>query len=132
QVAALAGELIFVALGALGVANSLEDALLDQPVQAVGQDVAGDAQALLEVIEAAQAEKRVADDQQRPALADDLERAGDRAVLSVIVTLQHAFQSIVSISCFTQPGQVASATRGPPCSPATACPGLGFGSLNQP
>src|SRR5207253_3965866 len=63
---------------------------------------------------------------------DDLERAGDRAVLSVIVTLQHAFQSIVSISCFTQPGQVASATRGPPCSPATACPGLGFGSLNQP
>ena len=46
----------------------------------VGQDVAGDAEPLLELLEAGDAEEGVAQDQQRPPLADHLERAGDRAV----------------------------------------------------
>ena len=38
----------------------------------------------------AKAEEGVADDQQRPALADDRQGAGDRALLSFVVALEHA------------------------------------------
>ena len=80
---------VLVSLGPLAVADALEDALVDEPAEAVGEDVARDAEALLELVEAAAAEEGVADDQERPALADDLERPRDRAVLAVVVALQH-------------------------------------------
>src|ERR687892_2000077 len=53
QVAAFVGEPVLVALGPLAVADTLEDSLLDEPVQPVGEDVAGDAKALLQLVEAA-------------------------------------------------------------------------------
>src|SRR5206468_9365665 len=90
EVAALLGQPVLVALGPLAVADPLEDACVDQPIEPVGEDVAGDPEALLELLEPAQAEEGVADDQERPALADDLERPRDRAVLPLVVTLQHA------------------------------------------
>ena len=43
----------------------------------------------MEVTEAAHAVERVTNDQQRPALADHLERAGDRAVLAFVVLTEH-------------------------------------------
>ena len=43
----------------------------------------------LEVVEAAHAEEGVAHDQDRPALADHLERAGDRADLVVVRSVKH-------------------------------------------
>ena len=47
------------------------------------------------------AEEDVADDQERPALADDLERPGDRAVLSFVVAFQHG-SSVAPLSCVKQ------------------------------
>src|SRR5712671_4413335 len=68
-------QLVLVPLRALAVEDALEHAFVDQPVEPVGQNVAGDSEALLEFVEAVQAEQDVADDQQRPALADNLERS---------------------------------------------------------
>src|SRR5438128_182994 len=92
QVETLLRQLVLVPLRALAVEDPLEHALVDQPVEPVGQNVAGDSQALLQLIEAMQAEQDVTDDQQRPALADNLERPRDRTVLAFVVTVQHRRQ----------------------------------------
>ena len=63
--------------------------MLDEPLEPRLQHVARDAEIRLQLVEAAHAEEDVADDQQRPALADDLERAGDRADLVVVVVAEH-------------------------------------------
>ncbi len=55
--------------------SALEQAVLDQLRQAVAEDVRGHAEAALDVGEAAAAEEDVAHHEQRPALADDRERA---------------------------------------------------------
>jgi hypothetical protein len=89
EVDALLAEAVLEALGALLVAPALEQALLGQALEAIGQDVAGDAEAALEVVEAADAQEGVADDEQRPAVAEDLEGAGDGAVLVVVRAGQH-------------------------------------------
>jgi hypothetical protein len=89
EVAALLGEPVLEALGPLAVADPLEDPFLDQPVEPLGEDVAGDPKALLELFEAAQSKEGIAHDQQRPALADDLKRACNRAVLAFVVAFQH-------------------------------------------
>ena len=93
--------MVLVGLGPLAVSDPLENALLDEPVETVGKHVAGDAETLLELVEAAKAEESVADDQQRPALADDLESAGDRALLPFVVALEHAAK-VAGESCITQ------------------------------
>src|SRR2546428_4223190 len=90
QVETLLRQLVLVPLRALAVEDPLEHALVDESVEPVRQHVAGDAEALLEFVEAVQTEQDVADDQQRPALADDLERSRDRTVLAFVVTVQHA------------------------------------------
>ena len=71
EVAALGGEPVLVADRALLVGDPLEDAGVDQLVEAVGEDVAGDAEVVAEVAEAADAPERVAQDQQRPPVADE-------------------------------------------------------------
>jgi hypothetical protein len=63
----------------IGVGNSLEDLVIDEMVEALGEDVAGDPEAGLEVIEAGHAEEGVPDDKQAPPLSDDVEALGDRA-----------------------------------------------------
>ncbi|GAC1603969.1 MAG: hypothetical protein NVS3B21_32860 [Acidimicrobiales bacterium] len=65
---------------ALLVRNLLEDTRPYQTRQSGAQNVSGNAQAFLEVIEAAHAEECVTDDQHRPPLADNLEALGDGAV----------------------------------------------------
>jgi hypothetical protein len=57
----------------------LEDAAVDQVLEARGQHVAGDAQPALPLVEPGDPQERVADDQQRPPLAHHVEGAGDRA-----------------------------------------------------
>jgi hypothetical protein len=42
------------------------------------------------LVEAATSQEDVSDDQERPPLADDLERASDRAVLALVVAFEHA------------------------------------------
>jgi hypothetical protein len=61
------------------VRNALEDSVVDEAVQALGEDVTGDAEAGLEVIEACHAEERVPDDEQAPPLPHDVQALGDRA-----------------------------------------------------
>ena len=51
----------------------------------------------LDLIEAPATEKHVAQHEDRPALADELQGAGDRAVLIGVVAFQHPL--ILSVSC---------------------------------
>ena len=55
-----------------------------------------DVEAPLEVVEAADAEQEVADDQQRPALADDLERPRHRAGLARVVASERHGRDCIS------------------------------------
>ena len=54
-----------------------------------GEHVARDAEAARRTRRSAARRERLAQDQQRPALADQLERAGDRAVLAFVVAVEH-------------------------------------------
>src|SRR5262245_145362 len=90
QVEPLLCQLVLVPLRPLAVQDPLEHTFVDQPVEPVRQNVAGDSQALLQFVEAVQAQQDVANDQQCPALADNLERSRDRTVLACVVTVQHA------------------------------------------
>ena len=56
-----------------------EDAFVDQQFQPRGQHVFRDAEAFLELAEAFNTAKRVSNDQQRPPVADDIQRTGDGA-----------------------------------------------------
>src|SRR5215207_1601796 len=71
------------------IAPALQHALGDEVVEPLGQHAARDAEAGEQPVEAVHAEEHVAQDQQRPALADDLEGAGDGADLLVVVAAEH-------------------------------------------
>ena len=59
------------------VGDALEDPVVHQVVQPPGKDVAGDAQARLEVVETGHAEEGVPDDEQAPPFAHHVEALGD-------------------------------------------------------
>ena len=79
EIAAACGKHIFVPRRMLAVAPPLHELRLDQRVETARQHGGGDAQALLELVEAREAMQRVAQDQDAPPLADALQAAGDRA-----------------------------------------------------
>ena len=81
EVEALRRQPVFVAWGALLVGDLFEDALADEAVEARREHVAGDAEALLHLIEATPSEEHVAQHEQRPALAHELQRTCNRAIL---------------------------------------------------
>ena len=62
------------------IGHSLEHAVVDETGEALVEDVAGDPQSRLQVVEAAHAQKRIANDEQTPPLADDFEALGHGAV----------------------------------------------------
>jgi hypothetical protein len=70
---------------ARAVLASYEHAFADKAIESVGQHRAGDVEVGQEIVEAAYAEEGVADDQDRPALSDELERSSDGAVLELVV-----------------------------------------------
>jgi hypothetical protein len=74
---------VFVAAGA--ILASFEHPFDDKAIESIGQHRAGDIEVGQKIIEAAYAEKAVPDDEDRPALADELERASDRAILELVV-----------------------------------------------
>src|SRR2546421_7230211 len=94
------GQEVFVAAGA--VLASFEHPFGDEAVESVGQHCAGDVEVGQKIVEAAYAEKAVADDEDRPALADELERASDRAGLELVVLPQrhphHSTASVLSLN----------------------------------
>ena len=84
-----ARELIVVAILPGAVGDGLEDPLFDQSVEAIGEDVAGDAEALLELVEPSKTEEGIPNDQEGPPLAHKLEGPRDRAILPLVLTVQH-------------------------------------------
>src|SRR5438067_6808088 len=91
QLTALVRQAIFHACSAAGFAvlRSLENPLLDQQRQPLGQEVARALQDAVELLEPRGAIEALADDQQRPLLAKDLQGAGDRAVARLVVGALH-------------------------------------------
>ena len=76
---ALVGQPILDLAAILGQRLARQDAVLDQPRETVGQDVARDAELRLELLEMVQAVERRAQDHERPALAHRLERGRQAA-----------------------------------------------------
>src|SRR5439155_17227596 len=89
ELAPLVREDVLRSPWALRVGNAFEHVLVAEQLEAVGERVRGDPEALLEVLEPRQAEYGVAQDQQRPTLANDFQRSGNRADLAWIVALEH-------------------------------------------
>ena len=89
ELAALGGENVLAPARALRVGYPLEHMLVAEQLESVGEHVGGDPEALLERLEPRYAEHGITQDQQRPALSDDLQRTSDRANLVRIVALEH-------------------------------------------
>jgi hypothetical protein len=62
------------------VTPPLEDPGVDEAVESIGKHVARDAQVTAELIEASDPEMRVAQDQQAPSVAEQVQAVGDHAV----------------------------------------------------
>ena len=75
---ALLSEVVFEALGPFAVANALEHARVDEAVQAIREHVAGDPEALEQLVEAMESDPDVADHQKRPPVAHHLEARASR------------------------------------------------------
>src|SRR5262249_9475125 len=80
-----------------------QDLVLDQQVEPLGQHRAGNAEVITEVTEAADAVERVPDDQQGPSLADDLQRPGQGAVLTLVGARQCHGSKISLASSVNEP-----------------------------
>ena len=76
--------------GALLVGAPRQDPVCDELVQAVAEDVARDAGVPLDPVEATLADERLAEDEDGVAVADQLERGGDGAVVAIPVGEAHA------------------------------------------
>ena len=74
EVPTLVGQAVLVAQRTFGVRHLRQQTIGDEVVETAGEDVASDAQALLEVVEAAGAEARLTHDQQRPPVAERVDR----------------------------------------------------------
>lgn len=74
QFAALVGEDVFVPRGPLAVELPLQDVLLDQPLEAFGEDLARDPQFGLQLVEPGDADEDVTKDRQRVPLGNEIGR----------------------------------------------------------
>ncbi len=73
----------------LAVAPAPQESVLDEHLQAIAEDVGRDPDVSSDLGEPAAAEENLAHDQQRPTLADDLQRCRDRAILICERTVRH-------------------------------------------
>src|SRR5262245_16404237 len=101
ELASLRGEVVLEPLRTFAVADALEDPFLHQAVEAVRQDVTGDAEAREQLVEAVDLEDDVADHEESPTVADELECAADRAVLAFVFALAHAAERS-DVTCMMQ------------------------------
>ena len=72
EFASLVGEHVLRPARPLRVRNAFEQLLVAQQLEACGEDVGRDPEVRLELLEPREADDGVAEDQQRPALPDDL------------------------------------------------------------
>src|SRR3954447_2733824 len=89
EVEPLLGQPVLEALRALLVADPLEHPGVDELAEPVGEHVPGEAEVPLEDVEPLRPEERLADDEEGPALADDLEGRGQRAVEVLVGAGKH-------------------------------------------
>jgi hypothetical protein len=75
--AAFFGEDVIETCPSLVIRPTLKHAGVDEPVETVRQDIASNAETPHEFVEAANAEERVAEDEQRPPLTYNVEGPGD-------------------------------------------------------
>src|SRR5262245_30850466 len=112
QVRARLGQVVLEARRVLLVLPPLEDALLDQLLDARGEDVARGAGLALDLVEPVRAEEGLADHEQRPAIADDVQRSCDRADAGPVIHAQRLAQWVVfSNSPPYAPGSVGLRTK---------------------
>jgi hypothetical protein len=64
------GQSIFKSIGSSAVLDTCENALRDQPMQALGQNVGGDAKFRLQIIEPTKLEKSSSQDPEAPTITD--------------------------------------------------------------
>ena len=76
---AFVGEAVLTSGRSLLVFDPAEQLFVNETVQSMGEDVASDPERGLEVVEAAGPETRLANDQQVPVVAEDVDAAGDGA-----------------------------------------------------
>jgi hypothetical protein len=76
---ALRGEDVFVKRRAVARRLKREDAVIREFAEPVREDVLGEPQPALELAKPSFARQGVADNQQRPPVADDIQRPGDGA-----------------------------------------------------
>jgi hypothetical protein len=74
------GQVIGGSARAIGVRLPADEALFLQQAESVGEDLTGDSKAVLELIKALHAAAQVAQHEQRPPPADDLQGLRDGAV----------------------------------------------------
>src|SRR5215469_10690302 len=82
---------VFVARWSFAVAAAFEQTRFDQGLEPSCQNVGRDPEALLELIEARQSERRIAQDEDAPPLPDPLQAAGDRALHVAKALAPHRF-----------------------------------------
>ena len=78
QVEGAVGQPVLVPVGVGAIAHALEHPVGDELSQALGEDVARDAEVALHLAIAAHPEERLAQDQKRPAIAEDVHAELDR------------------------------------------------------
>jgi hypothetical protein len=83
EIETLVGEAVFVTGGAFLVSDLRKHEVVDELLQAIGQDRPADAEPPLEILEPADLQEAVAKDQQGPAIADHGERPRHRTGLLV-------------------------------------------------
>jgi hypothetical protein len=79
QVATLVGEVVVRARGVLLVRATLDQAVLDEGIQPVDEDVSRDPEAVSDLIEPLPPKEEVPDDEEGPPLSDHLEPASHGA-----------------------------------------------------
>ena len=102
QIEALLGQEVLVALRALAVGPALEDSLVQQALEAVGEDVPGDAEGALHLGELPVAVEHLADHEEGPALADQFQAPRDRADLALVFLAKHQCD-LRTLGCIMQP-----------------------------
>ena len=75
----LVREEVVVADGLVRVGAALDDSVVEEVVEPLGEYLAGDAEVALEIVEAADPDEEVSEDEWGPGLAGDVEAARDGA-----------------------------------------------------
>ena len=94
EILASRGEHILPARGMILVGPGFEDASMHQSIQAIGEDIAGDAQVALEIVKSPHPHEGIAEHEQCPVITDDVQSVRNRA-LEVVERLPSRHSHIV-------------------------------------